>query len=286
MRAARRDAARMSSTPTAPLSELDDPALLRRLCGAARGIALTHFRSRSLDTENKRAIGEGFDPVTIADRAIEQQLRAMLAEARPEDGILGEEFGRRDGPSGRLWVLDPIDGTRAFMSGLLNWGVLIGLHDGDRLILGALDQPYTAERFIGDLTGSAPAALLERGEKIEKLAVRPCADLREATLFTTDPALFAPGPEREAFERVAAQARLVRYGTDCYGYAMVAAGQADLVIEAGLSAYDVAALIPLVEAAGGRFTAWDETPAAWGGTALAAGDPALHAQVSALLTQG
>ena len=277
----------MSTLPEKPLSELDDRALLHRMCDAARAIALEHFRGASLATENKRADqgpDAGFDPVTIADRGIEQKLREMLAEARPQDGVLGEEFGRKDGPSGRLWVLDPIDGTRAFMSGLLNWGVLIALHDGARPSLGALDQPYTGERFVGDLTGAAPLSQLFRGEAASTLGTRACASLEEATLFTTDPALFQAGAEREAFERVAERARLVRYGTDCYGYAMVAAGQADLVIEAGLSAYDVAALIPLVEAAGGRFTAWDRSEAAWGGTALAAGDAALHSQVSALLT--
>ncbi|MEM9724775.1 MAG: inositol monophosphatase family protein [Pseudomonadota bacterium] len=277
------------STPADPLDptdgdvgSLDDVALLERLCDAARPIALRYFRG-DLGVENKRAEEGGFDPVTLADRAIEARLRDLLKLGRPEDGVLGEEFGRVDGPSGRLWVLDPIDGTRNFMSGLLNWGVLIALHDGAQPILGALDQPYTAERFLGDMRPGAGAARLTRGDHRAPLRTRPCPALEHATLCTTDPNLFSDGPQRAAFDRVAARARLTRLGTDCYGYAMVAAGQVDLVVEAGLSAYDIQALIPLVRAAGGVVTNWRGGDPSWGGDVLAAGDATLHAAAMAVL---
>lgn len=258
----------------------DDGALLGRLADAARGPALRYFRLSDLEAENKRAVG--FDPVTIADREIEQVLRGMLAQARPADGVLGEEFGRQDGASGRLWVLDPIDGTRAYISGLPTWGVLIALHDGARPVLGAMDQPFTGERFIGDLRGPAPRAWWERGAERRDLRTRRCAGLSAATLFTTDPGLF-DAAERAAFDRAAAAARLTRYGVDCYAYAMLAAGQVDLVIESGLSAYDVQALIPLIEGAGGIVTDWRGGDPSWGGALLAAGDARLHAEALKLL---
>lgn len=261
------------------LTPVSDPALLERLCDAARPIALQYFRVPSLSAENKDA--SGFDPVTAADRDIEARLRDILAQERPQDGVLGEEEGRRDGESGRLWVIDPIDGTRAFISGLLNWGVLIALHDGDRPVLGALDQPYVGERFIGLLDpAAAPGpgrATLTRNGETRKLTTRTGRTLSDATLLSTDPKLFTDSFEHTAFERLRAAVKLTRYGTDCYGYAMVAAGAADLVVESGLSAYDVQALIPLVTGAGGVVTTWDGGDAAWGGRILAAGDAALHA---------
>jgi histidinol phosphatase-like enzyme (inositol monophosphatase family) len=241
------------------------------LADAARASILPHFRSAGLDAENKLA--EGFDPVTVADRAAEEAMRAVLAEMRPQDGILGEEFGNAAGTSGLTWVLDPIDGTRGFLAGTPTWGVLIALSDETGPRLGVIDQPYTGERFCGglgraDMTGP----LGPRG-----LKTRAPRGLDEAILFTTFPEIGTEA-DRAAFSRVRDAARLTRYGMDCYAYALVAAGQIDLVVEAGLHPYDIQAPIAVIEAAGGVVTDWEGGPAHNGGRALAAANPALHAE--------
>lgn len=268
-----------------------DIALARQMAAAARAAILPHFRAPDLDIADKTGAGpERFDPVTEADRAAEAAMRALIEAERPEDGILGEEFGRREGTSGRVWVLDPVDGTRAFVAGLPTWGVLISLHDGARPILGVMDQPFLEERFLG-WTGREPApfAAYSRGPAgaaEAPLRTRPCKALSEATLFSTDPRLFGEGAEREAFERLQASVRLTRYGMDCYGYAMVAAGHGDLVVEPGLAAYDIQSHIALIEASGGAVTNEAGAPVDWGGTAVAAGDPALHVAALACLAGG
>ncbi len=251
-------------------------AVAEAMADAARTAILPHFRARHLTAENKEA--GGFDPVTIADRAAEEAMRMILAERRPDDGILGEEFGTKDGSSGLTWVLDPIDGTRGFISGTPTWGVLIALQDADGPIFGIIDQPYVGERFFGGFgrsdmygpQGDAP------------LGVRGAGDLSGATLFTTFPEV-GSNIERRAFDRVRDKVRLTRYGTDCYAYALLAAGQIDLVIEAGLNAYDIAAPIAVIEAAGGVITNWQGGPAHEGGRALAASSRALHAAALKLL---
>ncbi|WP_424978450.1 histidinol-phosphatase [Leisingera sp. S232] len=257
---------------------LTDFDVANRMADAARAAILPHFRTSSLNAENK--LEGGFDPVTVADRAAEQAMRAVLADFRPEDGILGEEFGRVAGRSGRTWVLDPIDGTRGFISGTPTWGVLIALADENGPFLGVIDQPYTGERFCGSAEIAAMTGPL--GEMA--LKTRSTAALAEATLFTTFPEVGTP-KERAGFERVAAQAKLTRYGMDCYAYALVAAGQADLVIEAGLNAYDIQAPIAVIQAAGGIVTDWDGNPAHNGGRALAAANADIHAAALELLRQ-
>ncbi|MGR3758682.1 histidinol-phosphatase [Roseobacteraceae bacterium NS-SX3] len=255
---------------------LTDLEVAHRMADAARGAILPHFRSSELGAENK--LSEGFDPVTVADRAAEQAMRAVLAELRPQDGILGEEFGAAPGSSGRTWVLDPIDGTRAFISGTPTWGVLIALSGSSGPILGVIDQPYTGERFSGGPgVASMTGPLGERG-----LRTRATASLSEAVLFTTFPEVGTPA-ERAGFERVAAQAKLTRYGMDCYAYALLAAGQIDLVIEAGLNAYDIQAPIAVIEAAGGIVTDWEGNPAHDGGRALAAANAEIHAAALEIL---
>lgn len=242
---------------------------------AAREVILPHFRT-SLDAENK--LSEGFDPVTVADRAAEQAMRAVLAELRPEDGILGEEFPPVAGNSGRTWVLDPIDGTRGFISGTPTWGVLIALSETAGPVLGVIDQPYTGERF----SGSAEIAEMTGPLGQKTLKCRATQTLDEAILFTTFPEV-GTLDEREAFQRVAQEVKLTRYGMDCYAYALLAAGQIDLVIEAGLNAYDIQAPIAVIEAAGGIVTDWEGGPVHDGGRALAAATPELHAAAMALL---
>ncbi|WP_323715729.1 histidinol-phosphatase [Paracoccus aminovorans] len=251
-------------------------AVAHRLADAARIETLGLFRSPGLHPDNKAATG--FDPVTEADRASERAMRAILAAERPEDAILGEEYGVQNGQSGLTWVLDPIDGTRAFMAGAPSWGVLIGLSDSDGPIYGIVDQPHLDERFEG---GLGRARLISRGEE-RPLATRRGVALAQATLMTTYPEVGSP-TEQAAFRRVAERARLVRYGLDCYAYALLAAGHVDLVIEAGLQPYDVAAPIAVVRAAGGVATDWRGGPAHRGGTLIAAGSPELHAEALALL---
>lgn len=246
------------------------------LAEAAAGAILPHFRSSNLSIDNK--LDGGFDPVTIADRAAEQAMRAVLAERRPLDGILGEEFGASTGQSGLTWILDPIDGTRGFMSGTPTWGVLIALADDTGPIYGVIAQPYVQERFCG---GFGRAELFgPHGNGT--LSVRRGTRLSDATLLTTFPEVGRP-EEGAAFRRVAAQAKLTRYGLDCYGYALLAAGQVDLVIEAGLQSYDIAAPIAVIEAAGGIVTNWQGGPAHHGGQVIAAGSAEIHAQALDLL---
>ncbi|WP_323766763.1 histidinol-phosphatase [Marinovum sp.] len=248
------------------------------MADAARAAILPFFRGAALGTENKDA--GGFDPVTQADRAAEQAMRAILARARPEDAILGEEFGHSAGTSGLTWVLDPIDGTRGFISGTPTWGVLIALSDATGPILGLIDQPYIGERF----RGGGGLARMEGPHGARDLATRQVDRLSDALLFTTFPEV-GTADERAAFQRVAAEVRLTRYGMDCYAYALLAAGQVDLVIEAGLNAYDIQAPIAVIEAAGGVVTNWQGGPVHDGGQVLAAGTQALHRAAQARLNQ-
>ena len=255
-------------------------AVAHRLADAARAVTLPLFRSPRLTTDNK-AEG-GFDPVTQADREAEAAMRALLAELRPDDAILGEEMGPRAGTSGLTWVLDPVDGTRAFVCGAPSWGTLIALMDDSGPVYGMIDQPFTGERFEG---GRDFAAQLTGRGASQSLAVRPHAGLAEATLLTTFPEIRTPD-DALAFQRVARQVRLVRYGLDCYAYALLAAGHVDLVIEAGLQCYDIAAPIAVITAAGGLVTDWQGRPAHDGGQVLAAASPALHAAAMAALAAG
>lgn len=245
-------------------------SVAEKMADAASAAILPHFRSATLDTENK--LNGGFDPVTIADRDAETAMRAVLAKHRPHDGILGEEHGSVAGTSGLTWVLDPIDGTRGFISGTPTWGVLIALSNDTGPILGLIDQPYTGERFSGGLGRAVWTGPNRRGP----LCTKSTTALSEATLFTTFPEVGTPD-EGDAFRRVAQDVRLTRYGCDCYAYALLAIGQIDIVIEAGLNAYDIQAPLAVIEAAGGIVTDWQGNPAHMGGQVLAAATPELHA---------
>lgn len=249
------------------------------MADAARPVTLDWFRRAGLSATNKEATG--FDPVTQADHAAEEAMRAVLARMRPQDGILGEEGGSKPGESGLTWVIDPIDGTRGFLSGTPTWGVLIALSDVQGPLLGIIDQPYIGERFWGGF-GAAGMNGPQGTAPLRSRAPRPLA---EAVVFSTFPEV-GTALERAAFQRVAAQARLTRYGMDCYAYALVAAGQIDLVIEAGLQPYDIHAPIAVIEAAGGIVTNWQGGPAQGGGQVLAAANRDIHAQALALLGAG
>lgn len=249
------------------------------LADAARAAVLPYFRADGLSADNKLS-GAGFDPVTEGDRAAERAMRDLLEQLRPDDAILGEEFGPRAGTSGLTWVLDPIDGTRGFMSGTPTWGTLIAVSDAGGPIFGIIDQPYIGERFEGgfgraEVNGpQGSRALKARGDR----------ELGASILYSTFPEIGEPW-ERAAFEAVAGQVQLTRYGMDCYAYALLAAGQIDLVIEAGLNSYDIQAPIAVIEASGGIVTDWQGNPVHEGGRALAAAGRAQHDAALEILSQ-
>jgi histidinol-phosphatase len=240
---------------------------LGELAGAA---ILPHFRAAT-EVHNKAAAG-AFDPVTIADRAAETAIRKEIARVYPTHGVFGEEHGRLAGTDRFTWVLDPIDGTRAFILGQLHWGTLIALNDGVRPIVGVMHQPFVRETFVGWPRG----AELRRGRDAKPLRTRKCARLGDASVCATHPNMFGRPDERAAFQMIASKSRLVRYGGDCYSYCLLAAGFVDLVIESGLQPYDVQALVPIIQSAGGVITDWSGAPAYQGGQVIAAGDPELH----------
>jgi myo-inositol-1(or 4)-monophosphatase len=250
-------------------------AFAETLADAAKKVILPFFRAPNA-VEDKG--GDRFDPVTEADRAAETAMRDLIARVYPSHGIHGEEFGASAGSSNYQWVLDPIDGTRAFIAGLPTWGVLIALAYEGRPLLGILDQPYLDERYRGWNDGAEARV---RGVT-HKLKTRACASLSDAIFSTTDPYLFEGG-EAEAFARVRKAAKLTRFGYDCYAYAMIATGSIDGVIESGLKAFDIAALIPIVTGAGGGVCSWDGGDAAQGGRVLAFGDARLREAVMAKL---
>jgi histidinol phosphatase-like enzyme (inositol monophosphatase family) len=241
----------------------------RRIASAAAAETLPRFRHFG-DVANK--LSSGFDPVTEADREAEQAIRALIRAEYPDHGILGEEFGPENAGSEIVWVIDPIDGTRSFISGIPLWGTLVGLTESGNAVAGMMAQPFTGELFYAI---GGKAWYEGRGET-RQLSSRKTVSLGDATLCTTTPSLFA-GSQRVAYDRLESAVRLPRYGTDCYAYAMLAAGHVDLVVEIGLQNYDVVALIPIVEAAGGMMTDWDGGPAEQGGGIVAAATPELHA---------
>ncbi|MBL8583074.1 MAG: histidinol-phosphatase [Rhizobiaceae bacterium] len=255
-----------------------DASFMRRIAEAAAVETLPRFRTQGQVT-NK--LSSGFDPVTEADRQAEKAIRSVIKAAFPTHGILGEEFGAENAESSHVWVIDPIDGTRSFISGVPLWGTLVGLTvDGDA-VAGMMAQPFVGELFFATEAG----AFYEGPRGKSALATRPTHRLADATLCTTTPALFKDGM-RQAFDRLEANVRLSRYGTDCYAYCMVAAGHVDLVVEIGLQNYDVVALIPIIEKAGGKITDWDGGPAENGGGIIAAATPQLHAAALELLHDG
>jgi myo-inositol-1(or 4)-monophosphatase len=242
------------------------------LADAARAAILPFFRAPHA-VENKRT--DIFDPVTEADRASEQRMRQLIEAAFPDHGIIGEEYGDKAGRSGYQWILDPIDGTRAFVAGLPTWGVLIGLYYEGAPFIGVMDQPYLDERYRGFTSNDSSGANATIRGVTRELRTRACAIMKDATLSTTDPTLFADD-EITAFKRARDASKVMRYGFDCYAYCMLASGYMDCVIEAGLKPFDIAALIPIVTGAGGGVCAWDGGSAAHGGRVLAYGDARVH----------
>lgn len=251
-------------------------AFLLELCAAAEAETLPRFRNANTVT-NKLA--GGFDPVTQADREAERVIRKHITERFPDHAIIGEEYGSQNvSESGYQWIIDPIDGTRAFISGLPLWGTLIACYRNNKPLAGVMAQPFTGEIYLSD---SQESWLLHAGQK-HRLKTSAISELQSATLMTTSPMLFQP-EKREPYDRVEAACQLARYGADCYAYCMLASGSVDLVIESGLNVYDIAALIPLIRDAGGLVTDWQGNPDPWGGDVIAAANPQIHAAALALL---
>jgi len=252
--------------PPDRLAELD--AFLVDLNRASAEVILPLFRgAHGLVDKGKT----GFDPVTEADRGAETAIRKLIAQRYPDQGVIGEEYGEDRPDAEFVWVIDPVDGTRAFIAGLPVWTTLIGLRYQGRPMLGSIGQPYIGELYIGHAGGSR---LIDRGGE-RPLKVRACPKLTDAIIATTDPEGCFDGAELGAWTQVRAAARLARLGVDAYAYAMVAAGTLDLVVEAGLRAWDVEAAIPLIEGAGGLVTDWRGEPIGLNGGQMAiAGDRA------------
>ena len=270
------------------MSVIDFSAFVDRLAHVSGEIILPFFRT-SLGANDKSS-GGAFDPVTEADRGAESAMRKLIREQFPAHGVIGEEFGSEQADAEFVWILDPIDGTKSFISGLPTWGTLIGLLHNQRPVFGMMAQPFTRERYSGDGRAASlrmPAAHWPDGGgpdwTTRTIRTRPCPDLSKATLMTTSPRLLATDAHREAYARVESQVRLVRFGGDCYCYCALAGGHVDLVIESGLKAYDIAPLIPIVEGAGGVITDWRGGDASKGGAIVAAGDARLHEAALTLL---
>ena len=241
------------------LADLSEPSILSRF--------------RRLGSVDNKAEAGAYDPVTEADRDVEKAIRAAIAKAYPDHRIIGEEFGVGGGSGEISWVLDPIDGTKAFVTGSPLWGTLIGMTVSGRPVLGLMNQPFTQERYWSD--GQQAKYRRSSGEELE-LQTRRCANLSDAVLSTTSIDLLQPGFEQERFEALSTHIRMRRFGGDCYAYCLLAAGHIDLVVETGLNPYDIVAMIPIIEHAGGAISQWNEGDAAAGGRIVAAGDADIH----------
>jgi len=255
----------------------DDKALIgemigfaRHLGNAASAVSLPFFRA-PLTVDDKGS--DIFDPVTEADREAERAIRTLITERYPHHGIVGEELGAANADAEFTWVIDPIDGTRAFVAGMPTWTTLIGLLRNSQPYMGFVQQPFVGERFFG----SAEGAYVENAQGTRRLAVSAVKDIGSAIMATTSPEIFRTAEETDCLSRLRAATRTIRYGTDAYGYCLLAAGHIDLVVEAGLAPYDVVAVIPIIRSAGGIVTTWSGGDPRHGGNLVAAATPELHA---------
>lgn len=250
-------------------------ATLLQAADAAAAHTLPLFRT-SLAVDNKFTVG--FDPVTEADRNAETAIRAVIAEAFPDHAIIGEEWGA-SGESDCTWIIDPVDGTRAFISGAPVWGTLIGFAHNGVAIAGIMAQPFIGETFL-----AAPGtATYRRNGTSTPIRTSGQTDLAQSRVFTTTPSLFDTPELAGKWQAVEAATRLQRFGMDCYGYALLAAGHADLVIEPYLNTYDIAALVPVIREAGGAVACWDGSEPTGGGNVVAAATPELLEKALALV---
>jgi myo-inositol-1(or 4)-monophosphatase len=261
------------------MGAVDFEAFVHELADVSGQAILPFFRT-ALGVEDKSR-GAAFDPVTAADRAAEQAMRALIRRNFPGHGVVGEEYDNEHTDAEFVWMLDPIDGTKSFIAGMPAWGTLIGLTRNGRPVYGMMHQPFIRERFYGDGDGAryrGPA-----GER--RLSVRACEKLADALMVTTSPRLMDEA-DRARFSVVEEHVRMSRYGGDCYAYCMVAAGHVDLVIETNLQDHDIVPLIPIIEGAGGIVTDWAGDPAVAGGRVVVSGDRRLHDAALEMLAKG
>lgn len=259
---------------------LPEVAFLHELANAADRETLPRFRSGTdLGVSSKPKEGFRFDPVTVADREAEKAMRALIEQRYPDHAIMGEEYGVKPGAGDNAfrWVLDPVDGTRPFLCGLPVWGTLIGLLHHERAVMGMMSQPFTGERFYAD--GSQACAEGAYGKV--RLQTRQAVPLEQAILHTTSPESVKQSSLN--FAALDKAALMTRYGGECYAMAMLAAGNIDCCVEFALQPYDIVALIPLIEQAGGLVTAPDGGRAEAGGVVIASGCPRLHQQILSVL---
>jgi myo-inositol-1(or 4)-monophosphatase len=254
---------------------LPDRAFFDSLADAAKAETLPRFRS-ALSVTDKG--GQFYDPVTEGDQKAEAAIVALIEDTYPDHGILGEEHGSKGLDREFVWVIDPIDGTRAFISGVPVWGTLIGLYQNGRARMGVIDQPFTGERWFADGTRSHYRG--PDGERV--LQTSACESIANGILFTTSPHLFQDEDDRR-YRTIERRARLFRYGCDCYAYALLASGHIDLVVENSLKPYDVGGIIPIVEQAGGIMTTWDGGRPEMGGYIVAAANARIHAEALEIL---
>ncbi|MGE3874490.1 MAG: inositol monophosphatase family protein [Parvibaculaceae bacterium] len=246
------------------------------LASASAKEILPFFR-RDIEVDVKA--GVVWDPVTEGDRAGERIMRSMIEARYPDHGIHGEEYGLKPSRSGFTWVLDPVDGTRAFICGMPTWATLIGLDFEGKPMVGVMNQPFVGETFYGSPEG---AWSLHQGAS-RKLATRAARPLGQATFTTTAPELYRSPAEKDVLKRLSAATRLTRYGGDAYFFCVLAAGQTDLALDAHMEPYDIAPLIPIIEGAGGIVTTWERGPAAKGGNVIAASAPELYEAAIAVI---
>jgi histidinol phosphatase-like enzyme (inositol monophosphatase family) len=253
-------------------------ALAMRMARDAGHVILPHFRAAIVVDDKGGA--RGYDPVTVADRDAETVIRAAIGREHPTHGIRGEEHGWQKGTSAYTWVIDPIDGTRSFITGQLHWATLIALNEGGVPLVGVMHQPFVGESFSAIAGGEAR---WQRDGEARAMHTRPCATVGSAVLASTTPDMFKTEATLSAFNRVRERVRLTRFGGDCYAYCLLAMGLIDVVVELSLQAYDIQALIPIIEAAGGVVTDWSGARSDEGGDVVACGDRALHTEVLKLL---
>ena len=245
----------------------------RELADAAANVILPQFR-KNIAVDNK--LGKGWDPVTEGDRAAERAIRTLIEEHYPSHGIIGEEYGTKQGSSAYTWVLDPIDGTRAFVIGMPTWATLIGLYRDGKPLLGVMNQPFVGDKFFGSPEG----AWLDHRGSVQPIKCRPPVKLAAATAGTTSPHHYDAHPKFEPLRKLV---KLMRYGGDAYFFSLVAAGHLDFAMDAGVQIYDIAALIPIITGAGGVVGTWDGKDPSLGGNFIAASSPALLDEAIALM---
>jgi myo-inositol-1(or 4)-monophosphatase len=259
------------------MTAIDFSSFVDQLAGVSGDTILPFFRT-ALAIDNKKA--RGFDPVTAADRAAEQAMRALIRKNFPGHGVIGEEYGAERTDAEYVWVLDPIDGTKSFITGMVAWGTLIGLMRFGEPVFGMMNQPFTREKFSGD--GGAARYCGPGGNR--DLHVRGCPSLDGAIMSTTSPLLMNDA-DRATFVCLEDKVRLSRYGGDCYAYCMLAAGLIDLVVETEIKPHDIVPLIPVITGAGGIVTTWENEPAQGGGRIVVAGDARVHQAAVEILSK-